>query len=89
MQRMTVAEAGQDFPNLVDRICSEGIIVELERGKKVVARLTPAAPQSRLKVRDLNAFLQRLPPLGADAQAFEDEVRELRQGLPAEANPWD
>ncbi len=89
MQRMTVTEAGQDFPGLVDRVCSQGVSIELEREKKVVARLTPAAPQSRLKVRDLNVFLRSLPQLGDDAEAFHNDVRELRGGLSAEANPWD
>lgn len=89
MERMTVTEAGEDFPKLVDRVCSQGVSVELERGERVVARLTPAGPQSRLKVRDLNAFLRSLPQLGDDAEDFQNEVRELREGLSAEANPWD
>lgn len=89
MHRMTVTEADRDFPALVDRVCSEGISVEIEREAKVVARLTPAAPQSRLKVRDLNIFLRSLPKLGDDAEAFESDIREVRRSLGAETIPWD
>ena len=32
MYRITVAEAERDFASLVNRVCSEGIPVELERG---------------------------------------------------------
>jgi hypothetical protein len=89
MPRMTVTEAERDFPAIVNRVCSDGITVDLERDHKIVARLTPAALQSPLKVRDLNDLMRSLPPLGADADAFERDIRELRQLTPAEANPWE
>ncbi|HKI31965.1 MAG TPA: hypothetical protein VKA46_08855 [Gemmataceae bacterium] len=89
MERMTVADAGRDFGNLVNRVYSEGISIELEQGDKVVARLTPGGPPSPLKVSDLNAFLQNLPQLGDDAEAFGQDLRDIRRQFPAEGNPWD
>jgi antitoxin (DNA-binding transcriptional repressor) of toxin-antitoxin stability system len=89
MHRISVTEAAQDFSNLVNRVYSEGISVELERGDQVVARLTPAGPRSPLKVQDLNAFLARLPKLDDDADAFSQDIRAIRGDFPAEANPWD
>jgi len=71
--RITVAEAERDFANLVNRVYSEGIPVELERGDEVIAHLTPAVPRSRLRVGDLNAFLEGLPKLGEDADAFLED----------------
>jgi len=88
MHRLTVAEAERDFAGLVNRVYSEGIGVELQRGDNVIAYLTPALPRSRLKVRDLHAFLQGLPKLQDDADAFLADVREIRRGFPAEADPW-
>jgi len=88
VHRITVAEAERDFANLVNRVYSEGIPVELERGDEVIAHLTPAVPRSRLKVRDLNAFLEGLPKLGEDADAFMEDVRAIRREFPAEADPW-
>jgi antitoxin (DNA-binding transcriptional repressor) of toxin-antitoxin stability system len=89
MPRISVAEAEADFVNLVDRVYSEGVSIELERDEKVVARITPAGPGSPLKVRDLNAFLRSLPKLGDEAEAFSHDVRAIRRQFPAEANPWD
>ena len=89
MHRITVAEAERDFATLVNRVYSEGISVELERGDRVIARLTPAGPCSPLKVRALNAFLENLPRLGDDTEAFSDDIRAIRREFPAEANPWD
>ena len=55
---------------------------------EVIARLMPAAPGSRLKVADLNAFLAALPKLAEDADAFLEDVRTIRRDLPAETDPW-
>lgn len=88
MYRISVSEAERDFANLVNRVYSEGIPIELERGDEVIAHLTPAEPRSRLKVRELNAFLEGLPKLREDADAFLEDLRAIRRGFPAEANPW-
>jgi antitoxin (DNA-binding transcriptional repressor) of toxin-antitoxin stability system len=89
MERMTVADAEREFGNLVKRVYTEGISIELEQGDRVVARLTPGGPQSPLKVRDLNEFLCQLPSLGDDAEAFDEDLRKVRREFPAEGNPWD
>jgi len=88
MCRITIAEAERDFANLVNRVYSEGIQVDLQRDDKVIAHLSPAAPRSSLKVRDLNAFLLALPKLQDDADAFLNDVRTIRRDIPAETDPW-
>jgi hypothetical protein len=88
MYRLTVAEAEQDFAGLVNRVCSEGIGVELQRGDSIIAYLTPASPQSVLKVRDLNAFLCGLPKLQDEAEPFLTDVRAIRMAFPMETDPW-
>jgi antitoxin (DNA-binding transcriptional repressor) of toxin-antitoxin stability system len=88
MDRISVADAERDFAGLIARVYSEGISVELQRGDQVIARITPAAPQSPLKVRDLNAFLQSLPKLGDDAEMFLEDLRAIRRGIPTETDPW-
>jgi hypothetical protein len=42
-----------------------------------------------LTVGGLNAFLQSLPSLGDDREAFSRDVRKIRAEIPAEANPWE
>jgi antitoxin (DNA-binding transcriptional repressor) of toxin-antitoxin stability system len=86
---MNVSDAEKQFATLVDKVFVEGITVDLERDDKVIARLTPAEPQSPLTVGELNAFLRNLPSLGDDADAFAQDVRAIRADFPAEVNPWD
>jgi antitoxin (DNA-binding transcriptional repressor) of toxin-antitoxin stability system len=42
MVRMSVVDAGLQFGQLVERVSSEGLVVELQRDDRVIARLTPA-----------------------------------------------
>lgn len=83
MHRLTVTEAEQDFTGLVNRVYSEGIGVELQRDDRIVAYLTPARLQSTLKVSALCAFLQELPHLDDDAEAFSADLRSIRREFPA------
>ena len=88
MDRIAVDEAKADFANLVDRVYSEGISIELESGDKVVACLTPPKPSSTLQVADFDAFLRALPRLDDDRDAFSDDVQAIRREVPVETNPW-
>ena len=89
MERISVSDAQRDLTTLVDRVVSHGVSVDLERDKRVVARISPVRVESKLKVRDLSEFLQNLPRLGDDAATFHEDVQHVRRAFPSEANPWD
>src|SRR5437764_15381443 len=84
---MNVAEAQKNFDKLVEKVYSEDVSIDVERGDKVIARLTPSEPQSPLNVGELNSFLRNLPTLGDDAEAFAKDIRAIRKSFPAETNP--
>jgi antitoxin (DNA-binding transcriptional repressor) of toxin-antitoxin stability system len=86
MNRISVAEAGRQFEDLIDRVTREGVTVELERDDQVVARLSPAG--RRLQASDLPRFFASLPSLGDDAEPFERDLERIRQELPRESDPW-
>lgn len=80
---MNIADAQNELPDLVARVHLEGITVDLEQDNKIVARLTPATPQSPLTVGQLEAFLNSLPPLGEDAEQFARDLKEIRAAFPS------
>jgi antitoxin (DNA-binding transcriptional repressor) of toxin-antitoxin stability system len=86
MERISVAEAGLHFDDLIERVSREGVTVELERDKRVVARLSPAG--RRVRAADLNRLFATFPTLGEDAQSFGEDVERIRTELPSEADPW-
>ena len=84
MYRLTIAEAERNIVGLINRVCSEGVGVELQRDDNVVAYLTPALPHSPLKAGKLSAFLKQLPKLEDDVDAFSADVHAIRREFPAE-----
>ena len=89
MERLSVTQAVRQFSDLMNRVFYQGIIVELERGNRVIARIYPVAPESPLKVKDLNAFFHELPSLGEDSESFTKDLAEIRKQVPTERNRWD
>lgn len=87
MERIALADAERDFSRLVQRVYSEGVTVEVDRGDQIIARISPVGPRPALQVQDLNAFLQSLPKLGDDAEAFAEDLRGIRRGFPQERDP--
>ena len=89
MERISVTQAVRQFSNLLNRVFYQGIIVELERGNKVVARISPVTTETPVKVKDLNRLFLDLPLLGEDAKAFAKDLADIRKQVPLEQNQWD
>ena len=87
MERISVAEAGRQFNELINRVSRDGVTVELEKDNHVVARLSPAG--RRVKVAELNRIFASFPSLGDDAESFAKDVERIRPEVPQELDPWD
>ena len=71
MERISVLEAGRCFGELIDRVSADGVTVELERDKRIVARISPVGRW--VKVAELNRIFAGLPSLGDDAESFAND----------------
>ncbi|MGB9499808.1 MAG: hypothetical protein ACKVE4_08685 [Dissulfuribacterales bacterium] len=89
MERISVTQAVRQFSNLLNRVFYQGTIVELERGNRVIARISPVSPESPLKVKDLNHFFHELTSLDEDSEAFAEDLADIRKQIPMERNQWD
>jgi antitoxin (DNA-binding transcriptional repressor) of toxin-antitoxin stability system len=89
MERMSVTQAVRQFSDLLNRIFYQGVTVELERGNKVIARISPVSPDSPLKVKDLNGLFDGLPSLGEDSELFAKQLNAIRNRIPLERSQWD
>ncbi len=88
MEKVNVTRAARNFSDLLNRVQYQGLSFELERNNRIVARLVPARPAARLQAKDLMSFLDRLPPLGDDAEPFARDVEALRKAFPHEEESW-
>ncbi|MEE8397602.1 MAG: hypothetical protein V3S89_01270 [Desulfobacterales bacterium] len=89
MERISVTQAARQFSDLLNRVLYQGTIVELERGNRVIARISPVTPESKLKAKDLNDLFAELPSLGKDAKALAEDLADIRKQIPLEQNQWD
>ena len=89
MERISVTQAVRQFSDVLNRVFYQRTIVELERGNKVIARISPVGSESPVKVKDLNKLFAELPLLGKDAKAFAKDLADIRKQLPLEQNQWD
>ena len=89
MERINVTKASRQLSDLLNRVFYQGASFELERGNRVVARLSPPEPSGGgVPIRELNRLFDELPPLGDDAEAFAADLEATRKAPPAERDPW-
>lgn len=86
MQSITATNAARRFSDLLNRVAYRHETLEIRRGGRAVARLTPVAPIAAIKLKDLNTTLSRLPSLGGDEAAFAADVGSARPG--PEGDAW-
>jgi antitoxin (DNA-binding transcriptional repressor) of toxin-antitoxin stability system len=89
MERLSVTQAVRQFSDLMNRVLYQGTVVELERGNRVIARISPVNPESPLKVKDLCGFFDGLPSLGKDVNDFAKDLAKIRKQVLSEDNQWD
>lgn len=90
MERITLDEASRDLGGLIDGLASRGTTIEVERNDCVIATIVPATPAPRKICRSMKDFiglLNSLPPLGDDAEAFEQDIAYAQRQLQSVQSP--
>ncbi|MDM8558130.1 antitoxin [Candidatus Parabeggiatoa sp. HSG14] len=88
MERISVTTAARSLSEILNRVLYQGTVFELERGNKIIARLSPANPLSPIQIKDLNQFFAQLPSLDDDAESFAKDIKTIRQEMAKEQDPW-
>ena len=89
MNRISVAEASRDFPNVLRRVTGHGESLELEESSRVVAWLTPPETPRECSIADLKHLLSSLPSLGEDLDEFAHDLESAKTTLAPETSRWD
>ena len=89
VERISATQAVRQFSDLLNRALYQGTVVELERGNRVIARISPVTPESRSKAEDLNDFFAELLSLGKDAEVLAKDLAGIRKRVPLERGRWD
>lgn len=89
---ISATEAVRKFSEILNSIKYKGEHYTIVRGGKPVASIHPAEPFTKEKtLADLNDLLGKLPPLGEDAEVFQNDVKKVMSHQPSmpEKGKWD
>jgi antitoxin (DNA-binding transcriptional repressor) of toxin-antitoxin stability system len=83
-KKISATEAVRKFSEILGYVHYKGDSYTVVRGGKSVASISPVAePQGSKKLGELQSLLASIPKLGAEAEAFESDIRAARESQPA------
>lgn len=86
---LTVTEFSRGLSDFLSQVQYQGQSLDIQRGKRVVARVLPAVATSGFPIDRLDDLLAQGPQLKAsERRAMADDVRVGRSRLLARSDPW-
>jgi|GEM_PF-1296842 len=86
---LTVTEFSRGLSDFLNQVQYQGQSLDIQRGKRVVARVLPAVASDGFALDRLDDFLARGPQLSAsERQAMADDLGAVRSRMTAAGDPW-
>jgi hypothetical protein len=86
---VNVTDFSRGLSEYLNNVQYKGMVLDIERGKRIVARLSPAGQADGFPIGQLDDLLGKGPQLSsADRQAMVTDVRAVRAQLRTKVDPW-
>ena len=86
---LTVTEFSRGLSDFLNQVQYQGQSLDIQRGKRVVARVLPAVASDGFPLDRLDDFLAKGPQLSAfERQAMASDLGAVRAQLTAPSDPW-
>lgn len=86
---VNVTEFSRGLSDFLNHVQYRGQVFDIERGKRVIARVSPASAADGFPIEQLDAMLAKGPQLSAaDRKSMANDVRAVRARLVKRADPW-
>lgn len=86
---VTVTEFARGLSDFLSQVQYRGLTLDIRRGKKLVARVTPPGAADGFPLDQLDDFLARGPQLSApERQSMAKDLRALRAPRVAPEDSW-
>ena len=83
-------EVARNLSDILNRVRYRGMSFDIQRGKEIIARITPAIPESPIDASQLIEAIASLPKLSEhELQQFEKDLKKLRKTVLEPKNQWD
>jgi hypothetical protein len=78
---VTVTEFSRGLSEFLNQVQYQRQVLDIVGGKRIIARVSPAAAVDGYPIGKLDEFFARSPSLGADRTAMADDVNTVRAKL--------
>ena len=86
---VTVTEFSRGLSDFLNQVQYQGQSLDIQRGKRVVARVLPAVASDGFALDRLDDFLARGPQFSAsERQAMAGDLGAVRSHLTTRGDPW-
>lgn len=86
---VNVTDFSRGLSEFLNNVQYKGMVLDIERGKRIVARVSPAGQADGFPIGQLDDLLDKGPQLSAaDRQAMAVDVHALRAQQRTKADPW-
>lgn len=86
---VNVTEFSRGLSDFLNHVQYRGQVLDIERGKRVVARVLPVSPADGFPIGQLDALLANGPRLSAaNRKSMVDDVRAARARMLKRADAW-
>jgi antitoxin (DNA-binding transcriptional repressor) of toxin-antitoxin stability system len=86
---VNVTEFSRGLSDFLNHVQYRGQVLDIERGKRVVARVSPVSPANGFRIEQLDTLLANGPQLSAaNRKSMANDVRDARKHLGRRADPW-
>jgi hypothetical protein len=85
---VSVTEFSRGLSEFLNHVQYQGQVLDIERGKRVIARVSPVALTDGFPIDQLDDFLAKGPQLGADRKSMAKDVKAVRTKLRNRVSPW-
>jgi hypothetical protein len=86
---LTVTEFSRGLSNFLNQVQYQGQILDIQRGKRIVARVLPAGISEGYPIVQLDALLTKGPQLPAtESLSMADDLAAIRADMVARDDPW-
>lgn len=86
---LTVTEFSRGLSDFLNQVQYQGQSLDIQRGRRVVARVLPAIASDGFALDRLDDFLSQGPQLSSEErQAMADDLTAVRSQLGTRDDPW-
>ncbi len=86
---LTVTEFSRGLSDFLSQVQYQGQSLDIQRGKRVIARVLPAVASSGFPIDQLDDALAKGPQLNvSERSAMAQDVRSVHANLKTKSDPW-